>query len=141
MAKYDPQGIALLNPEHAADIRAGRAFPYKGGRKHIKLVYFLGAETGGESKYPPPSLQDWRIRDMYGRRDAWICGLCGNPIPERWVKNDSFNLSIDHITPKSLGGSNYPSNLRATHQACNKARRNRPEETFTIPHSIAYAFV
>ena len=137
----DAQGIALLVPGHAPAIKAGRAFAYKGGREHTKLVYFLGAETGGASEHPPPSLENWTVRDMYGHRDGWICGLCGHPIPERWVKHDSLNLSIDHITPKSFGGSNYPSNLRATHQGCNKSRRNKPAgEPFILPRSIAFHF-
>jgi len=114
-------------------------FPYIGGRQRLKLAYVLGAEKGGRSDFPPPSLQNAAVRDMYGRRDQWTCGLCGNPIPEQRVSNDSLNLSIDHITPQSHGGSDYPSNLRATHQGCNKARRNKPATAkFVLPHSLAH---
>lgn len=137
----DPQGIAFWSPDHADAIELGQAFAYRGGRQQLRLVYFLGAEIGGESSYPPPSLQNWDVRDMYGRRDQWTCGLCGNPIPKRPTSNESLNLSIDHITPRSHSGSNYPSNLRAAHQGCNKARRNKPHSTeFVLPRSLAHLF-
>lgn len=41
-----------------------------------------------------------------------ICYLCGEKIQQD-------DLHIDHVLAKSRGGSDDPSNLRATHEACN----------------------
>lgn len=122
---------------------AGMVFPYIGGiarqqmacivnfRKHQRI------NRPQKSKLPAPSLQSADVRYMYARRDAWTCQLCGEQIPQRPVRDDSHNLSIDHIKPQSAGGSDHPSNVRATHQGCNKARKDRPEgETFVPPPSM-----
>ncbi len=123
---------------------AGLVFPYVGGvarqqmavvvnfRKHQRI------NRPQKSKLVPPSLGNWQVRAMYARRDGWICQLCGGGIPELPVSNDSHNLSIDHIRPVSAGGTDHPSNVRATHQACNKSRRDTPEgEEFIPPRSLA----
>ncbi|ELP67714.1 HNH endonuclease domain protein [Streptomyces turgidiscabies Car8] len=123
---------------------AGLVFPFIGGvarqqmavvvnfRKHQRI------NRPQKSKLPPPSLQNYRVREMYARRDGWVCQLCGLDIPRLPVVNDAHNLSIDHITPQAAGGSDHPSNLRATHQACNKSRRDSPDgEEFFPPRSLA----
>ena len=123
---------------------AGLVFPYIGGvarqqmavvvnfRKHQRI------NRPQKSKLVPPSLGNWQVRAMYARRDGWICQLCGGGIPEKPVSNDSHNLSIDHIRPVSAGGTDHPSNVRATHQACNKSRRDTPDgEEFIPPRSLA----
>lgn len=123
---------------------AGLVFPYIGGvarqqmavvvnfRKHQRI------NRPQKSKLPPPSLQNYRVREMYARRDGWICQLCGCDIPRLPVVNDCHNLSIDHIKPQVAGGSDHPSNLRAAHQACNKSRRDTPDgDEFIPPRSLA----
>jgi len=123
---------------------AGLLFPYIGGvarqqmavvvnfRKHQKI------NRPQKSKLPPPSLGNYRVREMYARRDGWTCQLCGLPIPRLLVVNDSHNLSIDHIRPQSAGGTDHPSNLRAAHQACYQSRRNTPDgEEFAPPPGLA----
>lgn len=121
---------------------AGLLFPYIGGVARQQLAMVVNFRRHQKinrpqpGKLPPPSLQNGEVRRMYARRDSWICGLCQNRIPERPVQNDSFNLSIDHIVPQSRGGSDYPTNLRATHQGCNKGRRDGLDEEFTIPLSM-----
>lgn len=49
------------------------------------------------------------------KRDRGICHLCGQPRAD----------TADHIVPRSKGGDNHPSNLRAAHRSCNSARGNR----------------
>jgi 5-methylcytosine-specific restriction endonuclease McrA len=122
----------------------GLVFPYIGGvarqqmavvvnfRKHQRI------NRPQNSKLPPPSLQNYEVRRMYARRDGWTCQLCGGGIPRLPVSNDSHNLSIDHIRPQSAGGTDHPSNIRATHQACNKGRRDAPDGAeFIPPRSLA----
>lgn len=48
----------------------------------------------------------------YGTR----CHLCGMPGAD----------SADHLTPRSLGGSDQIENLRPAHKLCNSQRGNRP---------------
>lgn len=46
-----------------------------------------------------------------------ICFWCGNLLPEN-------QLTIDHLKPKSLGGSNNLENLRLACFPCNNSRGN-----------------
>lgn len=55
---------------------------------------------------------------------AW-CWLCARPIDLDVPRRSSGGLSIDHVIPRSLGGSNELSNLRPAHYGCNSARGNR----------------
>lgn len=62
--------------------------------------------------YEPTS--KYRLRNLKILvRDKGICGLCKEPIQ----RLKDFN--IDHIIPKSVGGSNAYDNLQATHRKCN----------------------
>lgn len=45
-------------------------------------------------------------------RDGYVCHLCGLPGAD----------SVDHIIPRSRGGSDDESNLRAAHAVCNNRR-------------------
>lgn len=51
----------------------------------------------------------------YGER----CWLCGSPILGEPV-------TVDHVLPRSRGGTDDLDNLRPAHRACNLARGNRP---------------
>lgn len=54
-------------------------------------------------------------------RDAYTCGYCG--------KVGKKGLTLDHIIPKSRGGTNHPSNLVAACMSCNNWKSDRtPEE-------------
>ena len=46
------------------------------------------------------------------------CALCGKPI--RWDE-----LTVDHILPKSLGGSDKIENLQFAHRECNNSKGNK----------------
>lgn len=41
-----------------------------------------------------------------------LCGICGKPAKPK-------ECNLDHITPKSKGGSNRLENLQAAHRECN----------------------
>jgi 5-methylcytosine-specific restriction endonuclease McrA len=113
----------------------GIVFPYLGGRSQQRLAYIVNfhkhqkINRPSPSKLPPPSLQSPEVREMYGERDGHICHLCEKAIDRKFVCEE-FMLSIDHIQPVSSGGSDYPSNVRASHQTCNKGRGNRTVEEY-----------
>lgn len=122
----------------------GLVFPYIGGvarqqmavvvnfRKHQRI------NRPQKSKLPPPSVGAWQTREMYARRDGWMCQLCGCEIPRRIVSNDDHNLTVDHIRPTAAGGTDHPSNVRAAHHACERSRRgSREEDEFVPPASLA----
>ena len=59
------------------------------------------------------------------------CALCGEPIPSRATgrsrisKGGKGGLTVDHIVPKSWGGSNGAHNLQPAHLLCNQKKGNR----------------
>jgi hypothetical protein len=123
---------------------AGLVFPYVGGvarqqmavvvnfRKHQRI------NRPQKSKLPPPSPGTWQVREMYARRDGWVCQLCGGEIPRRLVGNDDHNLWVDHIRPVAAGGTDHPSNVRAVHQVCGRSRgASSDEEGFIPPAGLA----
>jgi hypothetical protein len=108
---------------------AGLIFPYRAGRPRRRYCYLVGLyepgdQAGPGSLLPPPSLQTAATWSMYGRRDCQTCHLCERPVVEDWKRPNEFH-SLDHLVPRSKGGSGYPSNIRLSHVSCNKARRNR----------------
>jgi 5-methylcytosine-specific restriction endonuclease McrA len=52
-------------------------------------------------------------------RDGLACAYCGSSI------EDGTQLTLDHIQPYSLGGSNHETNLVTCCQKCNSSRGNR----------------
>lgn len=123
---------------------AGLIFPYINGvakqqmalvvnfRKHQRI------NRPQKSKLVPPSLGAWQVRDMYARRDGWLCQLCGGGIPQLPVAEDAHNLTIDHVRPVASGGTDHPSNVRAAHQACARSRCGfSGDEEFIPPSALA----
>lgn len=53
-----------------------------------------------------------------------ICHLCLKPIETK------EEYSVDHIIPRSKGGTNDLDNLRPAHRKCNYSRNNRSIEEF-----------
>lgn len=50
-------------------------------------------------------------------RDGPLCWLCGAPL--------NGDATLDHVLPKSKGGSNSRENLRLAHRHCNAKRGNQ----------------
>lgn len=68
-----------------------------------------------------------RLVYLLRRRDGDKC-FCGNLIDFSLSKIDPNHKkapSIDHVIPRSEGGSNKISNLRLAHRICNERRANR----------------
>lgn len=57
-------------------------------------------------------------------RDGLACCYCGSGIEE------GTKLTLDHLKPHSLGGSNAPENLITACHKCNSSRGNRSVDDF-----------
>ena len=62
------------------------------------------------------------LRFQILKRDR-VCQLCRN------TKNDE-RLEVDHIVPRSKGGTNHPSNLQVLCARCNRGKSNRDDTDF-----------
>lgn len=70
------------------------------------------------------------IRQAVFLRDNYECHLCGEPTePDSEVRSPWFP-SLDHVIPRSHGGSDDIDNLKTSHLWCNSARQNRSIEDF-----------
>lgn len=63
-----------------------------------------------------------RRRRLIYERDAWTCHLCGVQVTRAYDPHDPFAPTLDHLTPRSMGGSDDESNLRTAHAICNARR-------------------
>lgn len=77
---------------------------YRLGRKVEGLLW--GIKWPSRRKIPVP------VRDLVHRRDGYRCCNCGS----------SADLTLDHIEPWSLGGSDHVSNLRTLCRSCNSRK-------------------
>ena len=77
---------------------------------------------------------DQRLRIL--ERDGYTCQVCGlgagDPDPANPARK--VRLQVDHIVPRSEGGSNEDDNLRALCNVCNEGRSNlvTPAKSQTI---------
>lgn len=84
-------------------------------------------ERAGVSYRATP--KDWidpDVRLSLYDRDSWICHLCSEPVVRNAHFNDDYAPSLDHVIPRSKGGSDDPSNLRTAHRICNSMRQDAP---------------
>lgn len=63
---------------------------------------------------------EWRRVRAQVLAKSDICHLCGFPGAD----------TVDHLIPRSKGGTNHPSNLAPAHMSCNGRRGNRPLSAF-----------
>jgi hypothetical protein len=61
-------------------------------------------------------------------RDGWWCWLCGGAIDPSAGRDSAMCATVDHLVPRSRGGSNEPDNLRLAHKRCNVRRGNQLPE-------------
>lgn len=52
-------------------------------------------------------------------RDGPDCALCGEYVDFTLRSPDPLSPSVDHIVPRSLGGTHDPANLQLAHRICN----------------------
>lgn len=70
--------------------------------------------------------------DAVHRSDGYICWLCGEPTSVTWNADDPMSPTLDHIIPRSLGGSDDPDNLGTAHAICNSLRGAQLIDTITL---------
>lgn len=57
-------------------------------------------------------------------RDGWVCQICHEPVDRDGEPTGAWFPSLDHVTPRSLGGGDDDDNLRLAHRWCNSVRGN-----------------
>lgn len=65
---------------------------------------------------------DYEVRAEIYERDGFRCCLCEVAVLRRWDQHDPRSATLDHIVPRSRGGSDEPSNLRLLCAGCNSLR-------------------
>lgn len=73
--------------------------------------------------------RDWAppvTKDLMIHRDRHLCGFCGK-------KFSGKHLTMDHIVPRSKGGSDYWTNVIAACSGCNTRKRDRTPEQARMP--------
>jgi 5-methylcytosine-specific restriction endonuclease McrA len=58
------------------------------------------------------------------REGPW-CWLCHTEIDRSLTSPHPMSMSLDHVTPQVLGGSDDPENLRPAHRRCNSSRQDK----------------
>ena len=79
------------------------------------------AEVSGKD-YQQGELAGWQLRSYVFHRDGRRCTYCGTAKAERY--------ELDHIIPRSRGGTNRVSNLVVSCQSCNITKGNMSIEDF-----------
>jgi hypothetical protein len=93
-----------------------------------------GQLTKSVIKFCRPCKQDYSKYKMSARelaeRDGANCGICGKAVDMTLRRQDSLMCpSVDHVTPRSRGGTHEPGNLQLAHLYCNQAKSDRVVET------------
>jgi hypothetical protein len=80
-----------------------------------------------------------RLRDAILERDDYTCGYCGTKPKKlyRRYNGGSYNwpreicvLHVDHMVPRSKGGSDHPHNLVTACEGCNLSKYDK---TWAVP--------
>ena len=95
--------------------RAGVNYSTTWRRRFREEHGFWPHRTGGDWISPASR------RKIYDR-DGWTCYLCGDVLSGDTLPNTPKSLTLDHIKPRSLGGSDDPSNLATCCRECNSAK-------------------
>lgn len=84
------------------------------------------ATKGQRPRYCPGCRVDYRrwipvaVRRGVYERDGWVCQICLESVDESLIGSTSpWRPSLDHVVPRSEGGSDDPDNLRLSHFWCN----------------------
>src|SRR3954449_817931 len=83
--------------------------------------------TPGSVLVVPSVAYGVQIADL-GDRDGWTCWVCCGDVDPRCPSGSPHAPSVDHVVPRSRGGTNALTNLRLAHRRCNGQRGSRLPE-------------
>lgn len=63
-----------------------------------------------------------QMRQAIYERDGWKCQLCRKRVGKKYPPSHPRAATLDHIVPRSLGGSDEPVNLQLAHRICNSRK-------------------
>lgn len=71
-------------------------------------------------------------------RDCHLCGALTDPLDlsgsvDSWYQRGETFPTIDHVVPRSMGGSDDPANLRRAHHICNARKGVKALEDLALP--------
>ena len=69
------------------------------------------------------------IEDL-GKRDNWLCHLCGQPVKRNAKSGSRRAPTRDHVVPRARGGTNSADNIKLAHRECNSERATRSISKF-----------
>lgn len=102
-------------------------------RNSYRSPYVLSIYCSDECR-PDTGYGGWISKaDRYAiyERDGYTCWLCAEPIDMSDGPSENWAPSLDHVIPRSRGGSDDPENLRTAHRYCNSVRSDSdPLERF-----------
>lgn len=95
-------------------------------RRHARLV---AARRHGRFRVAD------KVRVAIYRRDGWTCRLCGDPVASDLDHADPWAATLDHVRPRSMGGSDDVDNLQLAHRWCNSVINDRRDfdSDFLLP--------
>ena len=106
--------------------------------KQRRYAASVKARTGRSIRihYPDGSERHWisfKRRVALYERDGWACWLCSELVDREAHYNADRAPSLDHVIPRSKGGTHDEANLRCAHRICNGKRGASDvyEETFS----------
>lgn len=110
-------------PSEAACVACGVSIDLtvrgKGGQRRKASVKFCRRCRQDYAKYKLSA------REL-AERDGTNCGICGDPVDMDLRRSESnMCASVDHITPRSRGGTHEPENLQLAHLLCNQVKSDR----------------
>lgn len=89
--------------------------------------------TPDHQQQEPPLAVSKRLRSEIFRRDNSTCRYCGAKAP-------AVEITIDHVIPVTLGGSDEPSNLVTACADCNNGKTSVPPDAATVKQVSEDAF-
>lgn len=119
--------LALPSPPSTPEVREPRPRRFVAGSCATCGSPFVVEAWFGRycSRNCTPQRRQWIPRsrrfDLY-ERDDWTCQICGDPVPLVTTYLHPLGASLDHVIPRSRGGSHAAENLRMAHMLCNSLR-------------------
>jgi 5-methylcytosine-specific restriction endonuclease McrA len=77
-----------------------------------------------------------RSRLVY-ERDAWMCGICHDPVDRMHEYPHLMSASLDHMIPLAKGGTHTMQNVQLAHFLCNAKKGDRTGGVESLTHHAA----